>query len=86
MNSEDLLTWHRHFCEELIIWGGILRWAEDRLDSHRREIGESFEREAQVEATKCGSNMLKARLLEKALNHYMNIGATDYATDSGWGK
>jgi hypothetical protein len=77
LKSEDWLTWHRSFCEELVAWGGILRWDGNRAQLYRREIGESYEREAEIKATKDGSIMLKARFLEKALNHYVNIGATD---------
>ena len=75
--SEDLLIWHRSFCEELVAWGHLLRWTEDVLETHLKEIGESYEREAEVKETQYGSNMRKALFLEDALKHYTNIGATE---------
>jgi hypothetical protein len=75
--SEDLLTWHRHFCEELIAWGRLLKWEDVRIGGYEREIGESYEHEAGVKAHKYDSHMMKARFLEKALQHYINIGITE---------
>ncbi len=77
LESEDLLHWHRSFCEELVAWGGLLGWPDDTLDAYRREIGESYEREAEAHATRYGSSKLAASFLEDALKHYRDIGATD---------
>ena len=75
--SEDLLTWHRSFCEELVAWERLHRLGDEHVRRYSREIGESYEREAGIKAKKYGSHMMKAKFLEKALQHYVKIGITD---------
>lgn len=63
---------HREFCGELARWLR-LRGEQDR--STEEEIGSSFEAEAKVQQTKDGgSSLVRATLLEKALQHYINTG------------
>ncbi|MFC1835952.1 DUF4209 domain-containing protein [Thermodesulfobacteriota bacterium] len=75
-DAKDYL-WHREFCKELVVWGKLLGWDETKIKSKSIEIGKSFEAEAEYKGSKLKSQMLKARCLERATQHYMNIGETD---------
>ncbi len=72
--SKDQLLWHRTFCEELLHWAKFLKWDEIRIETIEIEIGGSFEEQAVYNRDVRNSHMLEAVFLEKALDHYINIG------------
>lgn len=76
--KERNMNLHQAFCYEFYEW--VKR--EDRSDSRIKqvllEIGQAFEDEAEYQGGREEkSYLVKAHFLERAVNHYVNIGARD---------
>lgn len=73
---------HRSVCEELIEWGKAIKMDKSLTLNYLKEIGASFEAEAEHQQGRTEqSELVKATFLEKALHHYMNYGFSDTFDD-----
>ncbi|MGO4185337.1 DUF4209 domain-containing protein [Paenibacillus sp. TAF43_2] len=69
---------HRSFCEELINWTKANRGNEAKITEYLKEIGDSYELEAEhQQGRENKSELAKAHFYEKALQHYINNGFTE---------
>ncbi|KAB2953749.1 DUF4209 domain-containing protein [Heliorestis acidaminivorans] len=68
----------RLFCNEILRWHKYMKSSEEEVNYYLNKIGLSFEEESKYQQNRIDkSSIVEAHFLEKALEHYANIGNKD---------